>query len=265
MERSVKWSCARRSTPQQSVRRNAGALPGPSGLMRAYERSRQRQLLQPRVERAHRGCCALNVGKKGGRVAARLESTSYWCTYQRHCGNAGTPEILVFVPAALCECWAQRLTQERARPLGNQPENWWAERRSFASGNRVVFFLRGWYARAGLTGALHGVGVFGTTPAWLDFDCAVSEVVATFAYYFLLPLLFFSPRFSFLCSLNAALCFGRIFHFGIFGPIIRGHLHGPVFDVDFLDHGPPRGRAAALRIRPRSTLRTRAFSLSLAT
>ena len=45
MERSVKWICARRSTPQQSVRRNAGALPGPSGLMRAYERSRQRQLL----------------------------------------------------------------------------------------------------------------------------------------------------------------------------------------------------------------------------
>ena len=45
MERSVKWSCARRSTPQQCVRRNAGALPGPSGLMRASEQSCWRQLL----------------------------------------------------------------------------------------------------------------------------------------------------------------------------------------------------------------------------
>ena len=45
-ERSVKRSCARRSTPQQIVRRNAGALPGPSGSTRAYERSRQRHAHQ---------------------------------------------------------------------------------------------------------------------------------------------------------------------------------------------------------------------------
>ena len=56
----------------------------------------------------------------------------------------------------------------------------------------------------------------------------------------------FSRRFSFLCSLTAAHRFGRIFHFGIFGPIIRGRQDGPGFDVDYLDHGPPRGRAAAL-------------------
>ena len=75
----------------------------------------------------------------GGRVAVRLESTSYWCTYQRHCVMLG-PEIPVDVPAALCERWAQGgSTQERAPPQGNQPENWWAERRSFVSGNPVVF------------------------------------------------------------------------------------------------------------------------------
>ena len=48
----------------------------------------------------------------------------YWWTYQRRCVNAGP----------------KGSTQERAPPLGNQPENWWAERRSFVSGNPVVFF-----------------------------------------------------------------------------------------------------------------------------
>ena len=47
----------------------------------------------------------------GGRVAVRLERTSYWWTYQRRCVNAGP----------------KGSTQERAPPLGNQPENWWAE------------------------------------------------------------------------------------------------------------------------------------------
>ena len=31
---------------------------------------------------------------------------SYWCAYQRHCEMLG-PEIMVDVPAALCERWAQ--------------------------------------------------------------------------------------------------------------------------------------------------------------
>ena len=61
------------------------------------------------------------------------------------------------------------------------------------------------------------------------------------------------PPFSFLCSLTslfryrAAHRLQHIFHFGILGPIFCGRqgvllLH---FDVDYLAHGPPRGRAAA--------------------
>ena len=124
-------------------------------------------------------------------------------------------------------------------------------------------------------------------PAWLDFDCAVSEVVATIALSFFMaspfPLsslvssdlpswlrglgihetrLLHSqaaksilrgarltpmcahrlPRFSFLCSLTsplrsrAAHRFQLLFHFGIFGPIIRGRRDGP---------GPP----SPLRLR----------------
>ena len=60
------------------------------------------------------------------------------------------------------------------------------------------------------------------------------------------PSPFFSRRFSFLCSLTAAHRFRRSSHFGIFGPIIRGRHDGPGLDVDYLEHGPPRGRAAAL-------------------
>ena len=90
----------------------------------------------------------------GGRVAVRLEGTSYWCTYQRRCGNAGT-RVTGGRTSGIVECWAPRYwctyqrccvnagpkgsTQERAPPLGNQPENW-AERRSFVSGIPVVFF-----------------------------------------------------------------------------------------------------------------------------
>ena len=71
-------------------------------------------------------------------------------------------------------------------------------------------------------------------PAWLDFVFALFSFTPS-------PLL---P--SSLLFLTAAHRFGRIFHFGIFGPTLRGCQHGPVFDVDYLDHGPPRGRAAAL-------------------
>ena len=82
--------------------------------------------------------------------------------------------------------------------------------------------------------------MFGITAGVLDFDCAVSEVVSAFALFFLLPLLFFSRRFSFLCSLTAAHRFRRIFHFGKFGPIIRGRQDWPGFDVDYLDHDMAR-------------------------
>ena len=73
-------------------------------------------------------------------------------------------------------------------------------------------------------------------PAWLDL---------VFALFSFTPSPFLPSSLLFLCSLAAAHRVGRIFQFGIFGPIIRGHLHGPVFDVDYVDHGPPRGRAAA--------------------
>ena len=137
-------------------------------------------------------------------------------------------------------------TQERAPPLGNQPENWWAERRSFVSGIPVVFF--------NAAGALEQVSqelytvsaCLVPTTAWPDFDYAVPVVVAAIALFCLLPLLFLSRRFSFLCSLTAAHRFWRFSHFGKFGPIIRGRQDGPSLDVDYLEHGPPPGRAAAL-------------------
>ena len=74
-----------------------------------------------------------------GRVAVRLELRPRVrlsrVTTRAH-------KLLVHVPAALWKCWDpsywwtyQRRcvlgplgsTQERAPPLGNQPENWWAE------------------------------------------------------------------------------------------------------------------------------------------
>ena len=139
-------------------------------------------------------------------------------------------------------------------PQGNQPENWWAERRSFVSGNPVVFFNTAG-ALGQVTQERYTVSACLVLP---HFDCAVSEVVTAIALFFLLPLLFFSPRFAFLCSLNAAPRFGRIFHFGIFRPIIRGRL-----DVDYPDHGPLRGRAAALSWIANSTCLTSSLSSSL--
>ena len=63
--------------------------------------------------------------RRSGRVAVRLESTSYWCTYQRHCGMLG-PEVL----------------QERAPPQGDQPEDWRApsQRTVFKSGITTAIF-----------------------------------------------------------------------------------------------------------------------------
>ena len=45
--------------------------------------------------------------RRGGRVAVRLESTSYWCTYQRHCGNAGT-RVTGGRTSGIVECWDPR-------------------------------------------------------------------------------------------------------------------------------------------------------------
>ena len=75
------------------------------------------------------------------------------CTYQRHCGVG--PELVVDVPAALWECWA-RVTGGRTSGIvgmlgpkvsvrsGHPPRptrNWWAERRSFATGKPTGIFL----------------------------------------------------------------------------------------------------------------------------
>ena len=93
--------------------------------MRASERSRRRQLLKPRVERAQRGRRALNGGgrvRAAGAAESRYDSRE--CTSvtgARASGIVGMlgPEILVDVPAALCKRWARRgSTQERAPPAG---------------------------------------------------------------------------------------------------------------------------------------------------
>ena len=109
----------------------------------------------------------------GGRVAVRLESTSYWCTYQRHRVMLG-PEILVDVPAALCERWAQGVRRKSGHPpQGNQPENWWAERRSFVSGNPAVFFNTAGTPEQ-VSKELYVVSAWLVLrPAWLDFDFAL--------------------------------------------------------------------------------------------
>ena len=73
----------------------------------------------------------------GGRVAARLESTSYWCTYQRHCANAGT-QVTGGRTSSIVECWGRtRAGNTRGRPSqgtagsiprtgGHQPKDWQA-------------------------------------------------------------------------------------------------------------------------------------------
>ena len=55
-------------------------------------------------------------------------------------------------------------------------------------------------------------GVVSLRPVWLDFDFALLSFT---------PSPFLPSSSLFLCSLTAAHRFGRIFHFGIFGPIIR--------------------------------------------
>ena len=154
-------------------------LPGPSGLMRASERSQRRPLLlgkamrgiteplfpwhdQPREERALRGGRALNVRELRPRGRQSRGTTrahkllvhvpaalcgcwdpSYWWTYQRHCGMLG-PAILVFVPAALCERWAQGVRSKSGHPpQGDQPEDWRApsQRTAIKSGITAAIFL----------------------------------------------------------------------------------------------------------------------------
>ena len=86
--------------------------------------------------------------------------------------------------------------------------------------------------------------------AWLDFDCAVSEVVTAFA------LFFYSLSFSSLVAFRSSarslppIASGVSFTSAYVGrlPVVVKmsrvlHLH---FDLDCLGHGPPCGRTAAL-------------------
>ena len=97
--------------------------------------------------------------------------------------------VLVDVPAALCERWAQGVRhKERAPPLGNQPENWWAERRSLCQVTPRYFFNTAGTPEQ-VSKELYLVSAWLVLrPAWLDFVFALSP---------LLPLLFFPRR---LCS-----------------------------------------------------------------
>ena len=121
-----------------------------------------------------------------GRVAVRLERTSFRCMYQRHCGNAGA-RITGGRTSGIVKCCPRGSTQERAPPLGNQPENWWAEWRSFVSGIPVVFFNAAG-ALEQVSQELYTVSAWLVLRlAWLDFVLAVSEVVSTIALFFFLP------------------------------------------------------------------------------
>ena len=141
---------------------------------------------QPREERAPRGGRALNVRELSPRGRQSRGTTRahkplahtpaalcgcwdprYWCSYQRRCVNAG--------PKAS--------KQERAPPQGDQPEDWRAPSRRtvIKSGNTTaVFNTAGAFKPVSLelyTVSAHVV----RRPAWFDFDCAVSEVVASLA------------------------------------------------------------------------------------
>ena len=221
---SATWVAAHPAVPEAVTRArhsqqcwvSCPELPGPSGLMRASERSRRRQLMQPRVER-------LNVvlvlstwessRRGGGRVAVRLESTSCWWTYQRHCGMLG-PEILVDVPAALCERWAQRF-DTRAGTSAGRPTRRLAG--AVPKNGHQVRYPRSYFL----------------TRLVPPSRSQRSSTLCRRGWYFVQrgsiwssPYLLYSPPFLpssslFLWSLTAAHRFGRIFHFGIFGPITR--------------------------------------------
>ena len=79
--------------------------------------------------------------RRGGRVAVRLESTSYWCTYQRHCGNAGS-QVTGGRTSGIVECWAPRYCKSGHPPQGDQPEDWRApsQRTVFFSGISTAIF-----------------------------------------------------------------------------------------------------------------------------
>ena len=157
----------------------------------------------------------------------------YWWTYQRHCGMLG-PEILVVVPAALCESWAQGVRHKSGHLRWATNPRTGGPRDGRLCQVTPRYFLTRLVPRAGLKGALHGVG-------GLDLAFTLS---------LLPPLLFFPRR---LCSSARSLppiASGVSFTSAYLGrsPVVVKmsrvlHLH---FDLDDLGHGPPCGRTAAL-------------------
>ena len=157
----------------------------------------------------------------GGRVAVRLESTSHWCTYQRHCGNAGT-RITGVRTSGVVGTRGPRVRRKSGHL------RWATNRRTGGPSDGRLCQVSPWYFLTRLVppSRSHGSSTW-CRRVWYyhrrgltsTVQCPRSLLLSL--YHFLLPLLFFSRRFSFLCSLTAALRFRRIFHFGIFGPIFR--------------------------------------------
>ena len=202
----------------------------------------------------------------------RMLGPSYWRTYQRHCGMLRS-EILVFVPAALCERWAQGF-DVRVGTCAGQPTRelvgrvtvvvsgnpWYfltrpvppsRSQRSSTWCRRVWFYF--WRCLTSTAGCprsllLSPYPYFSASPFPLS-SLVSSDLPGSQAAKSILQGAGLTstgalrlPRSSFLCSLfppsrsQAAHRFQHIYHFGIFGPIIRGRRDGP---------GPP----SPLRLR----------------
>ena len=87
----------------------------------------------------------------------------------------------MFVPAALCEPWAQGYDARAGNSAGQPNRELVGRATVVVSGNPVVFFNAAG-APEQVSQELDMVSAcLVLSPAWLDFDCTVSEVVATFA------------------------------------------------------------------------------------
>ena len=121
------------------------------------------------------------------------------------------PELLMDVPAALWKCWA--------------PRYWWTYQRRCVNAGPKGFDVRaGTFAGQPTRELVGRVTVVESGNPAVFFNMAGALEQTTQELYTV------SVRLELrLCSLNAAHRFGRIFHFGIFGPIIRGRQDGPGF------------------------------------
>ena len=138
-ERSVSWSCARRSTPQQSVRRNAGGPPGSSGSTRAYERSRQRHAHQVTSTRCS-ACGGWSCERR--RLHAAAERATLLEHQRRKTPRTSCDEVSLAKTGSLltrqegtrvglcAQSSARRANSQKEEqrrghlPPGDQPQNW---------------------------------------------------------------------------------------------------------------------------------------------